>query len=161
NSLFRPGIIAVTFQKRRIFLWPWNGLLRKERGDAKPCATGKVRKRDSSPTKMKRCFPCLARMVPALIVSLLLSPTARALVITSAPAFTPADAAPLAGALGISTDIPSRVSISVTEGTNTWRRNFYDYATTHSVPLLGFKPGRTNLVTVTVLDRYRNAVTAP
>ena len=30
----------------------------------------------------------------------------------------------------------------------------------HSVPLLGFKPGRTNEITVTVYDRQRNQVTA-
>ncbi|HVY72006.1 MAG TPA: aryl-sulfate sulfotransferase [Verrucomicrobiae bacterium] len=100
-------------------------------------------------------------MISALITSLLVSLNARALVLTSAPTFTPASAAPLAGTLKVSTDVASRVSVSVMEGTNTWRHTFLDYGTTHSLPLLGFKPGRTNFITVTALDRYRNAVTAP
>ena len=58
------------------------------------------------------------------------------------------------------TDHPSRVSVSVSDGTNTWERRFYEYSTTHSFPLLGFKPNRTNEITVTVRDRYENEDTA-
>ncbi len=97
----------------------------------------------------------------AVLASLINVPLcAHALTITTGPSFSPAESAPLAGVLQLSTDVDSRVSVSVTEGTNTWQRNFYDYGTAHSLPLLGFKPGRTNAITVTVHDRYRNAVTA-
>jgi arylsulfate sulfotransferase len=48
----------------------------------------------------------------------------------------------------------------VNDGTNTWERNFLDYTNVHSTTLLGFKPGRTNAITVTVHDKYRNEVTA-
>ena len=46
------------------------------------------------------------------------------------------------------------------DGTNTWERNFLDYTNVHSTTLLGFKPGRTNVITVTVRDKFRNEVTA-
>lgn len=39
-------------------------------------------------------------------------------------------------------------------------RDFYDFTTNHSIPLLGFKPGRTNMITVSVIDKQRNQVTA-
>ena len=68
--------------------------------------------------------------------------------------------APLAGVLSLKTDIPSRVAIAVDDGTTVWERNFYDYGTDHSVPLFGFKPGRTNEITVTVYDKYQNTFTA-
>jgi hypothetical protein len=84
----------------------------------------------------------------------------QALTITSGPSFAKATNAPLAGTLRLATDEASRVSVSVSDGQGSWQRNFYDFATAHSVPLLGFKPGRTNQIAVTVYDRYRNHVTA-
>jgi len=50
--------------------------------------------------------------------------------------------------------------VSVNDGTNTWKRNFLDYSTVHSIPLLGFKPSLANTITVTVHDKSRNALTA-
>jgi len=61
----------------------------------------------------------------------------------------------------LTTDVDSRISVLVSDGTDVWERDFYDFATTHSETLLGFKPGRTNLILVTVYDKYRNACTAP
>ncbi len=84
----------------------------------------------------------------------------RALTIVSGPSFTPSTNAPLAGLLQLTTDEASRVSVSVNDGTTNRQIRFYDYATTHAVPLLGFKAGRTNQITVTVYDRYRNQFTA-
>lgn len=84
----------------------------------------------------------------------------HALTILSGPSFTKAANAPLAGLLQLTTDEDTRVSVSVSDGTDVWERRFYDYATTHSVPLLGFKPGRTNEITVTVYDRHHNPFTA-
>lgn len=90
-----------------------------------------------------------------------ISPWSRALTILSGPSFTPAANAPLAGLLQLTTDVNSRVSVLVSDGTDLWERDFYDYATTHSVPLLGFKPGQTNQILVTVYDKNRNAYTVP
>lgn len=88
------------------------------------------------------------------------STPAPALTIVSGPTITAASNAPLAAVLALTTDRESRVSISVDDGTNTWSRDFFDYDTTHALPLLGFHPNRTNLVTVTVRDKFKNAATA-
>jgi len=89
------------------------------------------------------------------------SPNSHAITILSGPSFVPATNAPLAGILQLTTDVDSRVSVMVNDGTNVWERDFYDFVTAHSETLLGFKPGRTNLILVTVYDKYRNAYTAP
>ncbi|EEF58996.1 aryl-sulfate sulfotransferase [Pedosphaera parvula] len=91
---------------------------------------------------------------------LTVSTSLQALTIVSPPSFTSAVNAPLAGTLQLTTDQPSRISVSVNEGTNTWTKNFYDYSTVHSMPLLGFKANRTNVITVTVKDRLGNEATA-
>jgi len=95
-----------------------------------------------------------------LIMTVTGSLNSLGLTITAGPTFAPSAAAPLAGVLELATDVASRVSVSVNDGTNRWQRSFYDYSTTHSVPLLGFKANRANAITVTVQDRSRNAVTA-
>jgi len=84
----------------------------------------------------------------------------QALTIQSGPFFTPSSNAPLSGVLQLTTDTPSRVSVSVNDGMHVWEREFYDYQTEHSLPLFGFRPARTNDITVTVQDRSRNMATA-
>jgi arylsulfate sulfotransferase len=91
---------------------------------------------------------------------LAISPFSRAVTILSGPSFTPAPNAPLAGTLQLTTDVNSRVSVLVSDGTSIWEKDFYDFGTTHSETLVGFKPGRTNLILITVFDMYRNAYTA-
>jgi len=96
-----------------------------------------------------------------MATALIVCPWLEAVTIVSGPSLTPTARAPLAAVLQLSTDIDSRVSVLVSDGTNMWERDFYDFATTHSVPLFGFKPGRTNQVLVTIYDKARNAATAP
>jgi hypothetical protein len=84
----------------------------------------------------------------------------QALTISSGPVLTTSTNAPLAAALQLTTDDYSRVSVSVNDGQQTWQRDFYDYDTTHLVPLLGFKPNQTNVITVTVHDRLGQEVAA-
>lgn len=86
---------------------------------------------------------------------------AGAITIQSGPTFTPAANAPLAGVLQLTTDVNSMVSVLVSNGTNVWQKDFYDYGTSHSETLLGFYPGQTNLILVTVYDKYRNTYSAP
>jgi arylsulfate sulfotransferase len=97
-----------------------------------------------------------------LLISLVIafSLTCNAITIVSGPTFTPSANAPLAGALKVTTDVNSRVSVQVTNGTNVWQRNFYGYSTVHSNALMGFKPGSTNSILVTVYDEQRNTSTA-
>ena len=87
--------------------------------------------------------------------------TTHALMIASGPILATNANAPLAVLLSLTTDEDSRVSVSVDDGTAIWERHFHDYAKTHLVPLVGFKPGRTNVITVTVHDKFHNKVTAP
>jgi arylsulfate sulfotransferase len=102
-----------------------------------------------------------------LIIACLMSATlfiplsSRATIITSEPTFTPSSNAPLAGVLALTTAVPSRISALVSDGTNTWEKDFYDFGTTHSEVLLGFEPGRTNQILVTAYDQNQNAYTAP
>lgn len=93
----------------------------------------------------------------ALLLGSLSSP---AVIMFSGPAFTPATNAPLAGRLSLATDVDSRVSVSVSDGVGSWTRNFHDFSRTHSIPLAGFKPDRTNKVMVTVFDEAQNSLTA-
>jgi hypothetical protein len=94
------------------------------------------------------------------VLGLEVLPRCQAVTIVSGPSFTAASNAPLAGVVQLTTDVPSRVAVSVSDGTATWERNFYDYGTNHSLPLYGFKPGHTNHIAVTVNDRHRAAFTA-
>jgi arylsulfate sulfotransferase len=87
-------------------------------------------------------------------------PAALAVTVLSGPTLTRAGNAPLAAVLQLTTDVDSRISVLATDGTNNWERGFYDFSTNHSIPLLGFKPGRTNQVSVTVHDKAGNAGTA-
>jgi hypothetical protein len=95
-----------------------------------------------------------------LAAALTTCPLSQAVTIVSGPSFTPATNAPLAGLLQLTTDVNSRVSVLVSDGTDVWERDFYDFTTTHSVPLLGFKPDTTNEILVTVYDKYRNECTS-
>ena len=69
------------------------------------------------------------------------------------PEFIQSTNAPLVGLLRLTSDVVSRVSVSVTDGTGAWTRNFHDFSLAHSLPLVGFKPGRTNQIVVTVHDQ--------
>jgi hypothetical protein len=84
----------------------------------------------------------------------------QALTILGGPSFTPSTNAPLAGTLTLTTDADSRVSVAVDDGTSTWERDFYDYGTNHWLPLLGFKPGATNEIQVTVSGRDQSTAGA-
>jgi len=96
----------------------------------------------------------------AAIFALAASTTpSNAITVTSGPTFASVSTAPLAGTLALTTDVPSRISVSVTDGTNNWQRDFFDYTNNHSQILLGFKPSATNEITVTVRDKFRNAFT--
>jgi hypothetical protein len=99
-------------------------------------------------------------MFSAMALAFTLAPCSDAVTILSGPSFTPATNAPLAGVLSLTTAVNTRVSVLVSDGTDIWERDFYDYATTHSVSLLGFKPNRTNQILVTAYDKDRNAYTA-
>src|SRR5690349_6432182 len=92
-----------------------------------------------------------------IVSTLALPPDSPAVTFLSGPTISPTTNAPLAGTLQLTTDVDSRVGVLVSDGTNVWERDFYDFATTHSIPLLGFEPDRTNLILVTVYDKFRSS----
>ncbi len=100
------------------------------------------------------------RYIPGAIVVAALCLNAAALTFVSNPGFAPATNAPLAGTLSVTTDVPSRVTVSMSDGTTNWVRAFHDYSTSHALPLLGFKPSGAYLITVTVTDKHRQSLTA-
>lgn len=95
-----------------------------------------------------------------LVSAGLIAYAAPAVTLSSAPTFTPSTNAVLAGMLSLATDVPSRVSVSVSDGKSTWVRNFHNCCTNHAEVLAGFKPGRTNQILVTVYDQAQTAQTA-
>src|SRR5689334_20717873 len=105
---------------------------------------------------MRSFYP--VRIVVLFIAALALH--AHGLAILSGPTFTPATNAPLAGVLQIDTDANSTIGVVVNDGTNTWERDFDDLGTTHSEILLGFKPGRTNSISVIVYDQDGDIATS-
>jgi arylsulfate sulfotransferase len=84
----------------------------------------------------------------------------RALSFVAGPVFSPAANAPLAGVLQVETDVPTRLNVTINDGERVRTISFFDYTTVHSEPCFGFKPGRTNMITVAVFDRERNSLQA-
>jgi arylsulfate sulfotransferase len=113
-------------------------------------ALGLTKSRSRNPFLRNAMVCCLTLTVVGV------SWCSNAVTILSVPIFTKATNAPLAGTLRLTTDVASRVSVAVDDGYGSWQRNFYDFGTTHSVPLLGFKPNRTHQITVTAYDRQQN-----
>jgi len=85
--------------------------------------------------------------------------SAQALTILSPPTVIGASNAPLAATLTLTTDVPSRVSVDVNDGSTPWHHDFLDFATVHSEMLVGFKAGQSNVITVTVTDLNHRSVT--
>lgn len=75
-------------------------------------------------------------------------------VVTRLPTLTmaPNASTPLAGLLELETSGLSRVSITVSDGSEGRTKDFQDLNSLHSLPVLGFKPDRAYTVTVRVLD---------
>src|SRR5205809_4726537 len=90
-------------------------------------------------------------------VALQLSFRCSAVSILSGPTFTKSTNAPLAGTLRLTTDVPARVSVSISDGDEPWTRDFHNYGTNLAVPLYGFKAGRSNSISVTVRDINGNS----
>jgi arylsulfate sulfotransferase len=99
-------------------------------------------------------------LLAQLLVALASPLGSCAITFSTDPSFVSSSNAPLAVSLRVATDVASRINISVDDGWKPWQRNFYDFNTSHEVPLLGFKPGRTNQITVTVYDRNRQTAVA-
>ena len=68
---------------------------------------------------------------------------------------------PLAAILSLTTDSPTRITLNFDDGERSWSATPSDeYATDHSVPVLGMKPGRTHTITATAEDRGGSSTTS-
>lgn len=107
-----------------------------------------------------RPAPDRSRILLSFVIAFLITGSlSRAVSILPGTVLTKSTNAALAAKLDFATDVPSRVSVSMTNGTEGWVRHFYDYSTAHSILLYGFKPTTTNYLTLTVHDRFRNEST--
>src|SRR5687768_9059604 len=81
------------------------------------------------------------------------------------PALTmnPNGVTPLAGVVTLATDVPSRVSLKISGGMETWGVDFPEFALNHSVPVLGLKPATVYTIHVSVTDQLgtRQNLTSP
>jgi len=59
---------------------------------------------------------------------------------------------PLAALLELTTKVPTRVLVTINDGDSTWDIDFAGFETEHSHPVLGFRPGKTHTVLVSVFD---------
>jgi arylsulfate sulfotransferase len=102
----------------------------------------------------------------AVIVMLLIGGGASsATVVMTGPVLTmdPNGLTPLAGVITLTTDVPSRVALSISDGAEKWGVEFPDLALNHSVPVLGLKPASSYSIDVTVIDQAgaRTALSPP
>ena len=68
---------------------------------------------------------------------------------------------PLAGVVALTTNVPARVSLTISGGDETWGVEFTDFLFEHSVPVLGLKPATTYTIQVRVTDAAGNRQTPP
>ncbi|MCL4245333.1 MAG: arylsulfotransferase family protein [Candidatus Dadabacteria bacterium] len=60
--------------------------------------------------------------------------------------------APLSRVLEVRTPVETRIAIDIGDGTNTSHVEFEGFSTSHSLPVLGLRPGRANTVLVSAID---------
>ena len=82
-------------------------------------------------------------------------------VVTAGPTISAVPNAELARLVDVTTEIPSRLSVSVSDGLDGWDRAFKALQTAHSVPLFGLKPDRTYDVVITLEDGQGNPLVLP
>src|SRR5512141_640139 len=83
-----------------------------------------------------------------LAMLLLAANGAQALTISSGPTVVQAPNAPLARILSLTTDVQTRVSVTIDDSSRVWTYNFHDFGTNHSIPLYGLSPNRSHSISV-------------
>ncbi|MFK8031725.1 MAG: aryl-sulfate sulfotransferase [Gammaproteobacteria bacterium] len=91
------------------------------------------------------------------------SPLSIAIEFTQQPELTmnPNGVTPLAGNIEVSTDVPTRATLNVTDGEETWAAEFDGFDTSHSIPVLGLKPEKTYYIRISVFDEEGNKLSTP
>ena len=97
-----------------------------------------------------------SRLVYAVLFSGILTSTfAWSIEVTEGPGLTmnPNGVTPLAGVVELTTDVPTRVTLTISDGTDSRVREFAEYRTEHYLPVLGLKPDNSYSLVVAVTDQ--------
>jgi len=75
--------------------------------------------------------------------------------VTEGPTLTmdPNELTPLAGVVDLTTNVPVGVSLTISDGRDAWEVEFPDFATEHSLPVLGLKPNGSYTVGVWITSQ--------
>jgi arylsulfate sulfotransferase len=68
---------------------------------------------------------------------------------------------PLAGVVQLTTDVPARTTLSISNGTDSWIKEFGEYQTSHYLPVLGLRSSSSYTIEVTVTDETGEGVALP
>jgi hypothetical protein len=83
--------------------------------------------------------------------------------VTQGPSMTmnPNGVTPLAGVVELTTDVPTRAMVTVSNGTENWIKEFSEYQTVQSLPIVGLKADSTYSIEITVTDEAHNSLVLP
>ncbi|MGB5261752.1 MAG: aryl-sulfate sulfotransferase, partial [Gammaproteobacteria bacterium] len=100
----------------------------------------------------------IANLLPRIVIYLVIllgSPLAWPVTVTSGPALTlnPNGVTPLAGVIRLNTDMPARVTLEVSDGSESRTIEFAEFRTDFSLPLLGLKPDKKYSIKVRLTDQ--------
>ena len=86
---------------------------------------------------------------------MLISTFAWSIEVTLEPSLTmdPNGVTPLAGVVQLTTDIPTRATLTISNGSDSWVREFAEFQTEHYLPILGLKPDTSYSIEVIVTDQ--------
>lgn len=87
--------------------------------------------------------------------------SAWSLAVTHEPTLTmdPNGLTPLAGVVEFATDTPTRVTLNISDGVDSWTREFAEYQSQHYLPVLGLKAGNTYSIGIVATDEENNQLT--
>ena len=90
-----------------------------------------------------------------VLSGMLISTFAWSIEVTLGPSLTmdPNGVTPLAGVVELTTDVPTRVTLTISDGSDSWVREFAAFQTEHYLPILGLKPDNSYSVEAIVTDQ--------
>jgi len=95
------------------------------------------------------------QLIASCLVLLLGSSSAWPVTVTSGPAMTlnPNGTTPLAGVVHLTTDLPARVTLELSDGTDSRTIEFAEFNTDFSLPVLGLMPDKSYTISLMLTDR--------
>jgi arylsulfate sulfotransferase len=102
-----------------------------------------------------RPFTKLRSVFLFFLSGMLISTFVWSIEVTLGPSLTmdPNGVTPLAGVVELTTDVPTRVTLTISDGSDSWVREFAEFQTEHYLPVLGLKPDNSYSIAVIVTDQ--------